>query len=123
MKIYGEGEFLVTFAPADISIAHSPDQMFSLAKINKSFSMLRANTVDEFISKGEYHKSRGDFVFKTVQNHHDACRDILMSYLDEDSLISSIPISNTFLVKAKKSQIRGLATVSDFSLLLDSTIL
>lgn len=85
--------------------------------------MLRVNTVDEFISKGEYHKSRGDFVFKTVQKHHDACRDILMSYLDDDALISSIPISNTFLVKAKKSQIRGLATVCVSSLLFDLTVL
>jgi hypothetical protein len=73
---------------------------------------MRINTVDDFVSKGEYRKSRGEYVFNTVQKHHDACRNILMTYLDDDALISSIPISNTFLLKAKKSQIRGLAAVS-----------
>jgi len=36
-----------------------------------------------------------------------------LSYIQEGDIISSIPISNTFLVKANKSQIRGLASRAD----------
>lgn len=35
-----------------------------------------------------------------------------MHYIEQGDIISSIPISNTFLVNAKKAQIRGLVNVS-----------
>ena len=107
----GEGTFLITFKPADIEAAHDPDQMFSHAKLNKRLGMLSVNDVDTFIDCGEYHKARGDFVFQRVQDTHESCREVLKHYVKEEDILSSIPISNSFLVKAKSSQIRGLVNV------------
>lgn len=107
----GEGTFLITFSPPNIEAAHSPDQMFSHAKLKKKLGMLSMEGVEKFIESGEYHKSRGEYVFNKIKHNHAEFEALLLHYVQKSDILSSIPISNTFLVKASKGQIRGLVNV------------
>lgn len=72
--MHGEGKFLITFSPADISEAHNADQIFSQTMLKKRLGGLRSSTLEEFVDSGEYHKARGEYVFGKVQEHHDNCK-------------------------------------------------
>ncbi len=111
LKINGQGKFLITFRHANFDAANCPDQMFSHAKLKKNLNAADCNTLEEFVEKGEYHKLRGDYVLNKITEHHLECKTLLLEYVNEAEILTSIPISNTFLVQCKKSQIRAFVNV------------
>lgn len=74
LALKGEGTFLVTFSAPKVDIANSPDDLYSVAKLKKRLGGLTSETVDEFITSGEYHKFRGEFVLDKIKENHEAFR-------------------------------------------------
>lgn len=72
LALKGEGTFLVTFSAPKFDVANSPDELYSVAKLKKRLGGLSSETVDDFISSGEYHKCRGEFVLEKIRENHEA---------------------------------------------------
>lgn len=96
-------------------MANSPAAMLQIQRLNKSFA---AMSMPEFVRKRHYHDVRGKFVLEKVQEHHIDSRQTLENLVPRENIISSIPISNSFIVKLNKSQMKLLSNVCDLKFLL-----
>jgi len=63
----GQGIFLVTFKPADVSKATSP---LALSELKKGMEKLTGISVDDIVSDSYYRKIQGNFVYETLEDHH-----------------------------------------------------
>lgn len=90
-------------------MANSPAAMLRVQQLNKSFA---AMSISEFVKKRHYHDARGKFVLEKVQEHHFRTREALEGLIPHENIISSIAISNSFIVKLNKSQMELLSNVS-----------
>jgi hypothetical protein len=100
-----KGAFLVTFKPADMESAHHPEAMLKVAQFEKTAPGM---LMTQFLSSGKYHEVRGTFVHQTVQEHHKRTRKWIQDFMPGVSIASSIPISNSFMLVARKEDIKRL---------------
>lgn len=102
----GKGTFLITFRSSDLTMASSPLAMYQLW-MNKTDQVPSPSLLDSFIET-DYFATRGSYVLEQVSLQHQRSREELERILalgevqEEGRILSSIPVSNSFLVKADR---------------------
>ncbi|PJF19283.1 Peptidase S8, subtilisin-related domain-containing protein, partial [Paramicrosporidium saccamoebae] len=103
-----KGAFLVTFKGANLDAAHKPNAMLKLAEMEQK--VIRGLTANQFVASGDYHDMRGEYVHKQVENHHKQTRQWLQESFPKAQIISSVPISNSFMVVSDREDLKRLET-------------
>ncbi len=103
----GKGAFLVTLTQADLSAVRSLPKMLVLAERHVEISD-EMRTPDVFFATEAFHKVRGEYVFQTLQEHHENSRALLQVLTPTAEILGSIPISNTFKMVLAKEDVAKL---------------
>lgn len=92
-----QGVIMVSFDPAIVRGAYSPSAV--LLSLKKWTLIRREMTLNEFVSSGAYAQMRGDYVHAMVHKKHKETKEKLKKLIPQEAIISSIPISNLFLLR------------------------
>lgn len=83
-----------------------PEALIKVAEHEKK--LLIGMSVNEFVKSGSYHAMRGNYVHQRIKQHHEETRRLIQKLLPGVKIVSSIPISNSFVLVASKEEVKKL---------------